>query len=760
MVPFLEEGLAIEQGNLTLDSDLIIGVDSGSKTTEALPILGTLPTTLEASPVLEVSSNLSEEVLGEAQEEGEEIQVGRRRLIQRSNNNNNCKEPCSSHFNEPCSNIECEPLERKVESLNPIPVQIEDTSHAPPVSGKGRSLINKIDSWSELPNSSFACDIIKKGVRLPFKDKKIAQRSLKKHGISRYYSPRKRQVLEEECDRLLNLGVLEQIPRDSIFYSNHIFYKVKPDGKIRLIFDMKNLNTLIRKPTFSMLKSKSIFPYLHLHKWAGKLDLKDAYWHVPLHPSAQKYLTFKLGRRKFKWKVVPFGLKTAPYIFSKIMSTVVKYIRKKYNIIIFNYLDDILILAEEFHKCESHIKKVIKILENLGWCISFNKSVIRPVQDIGFLGVQYDLINKTMRPMDKNIDKCIKMVKTTSNLIKCDLKIYQSLIGSLNFCSYYTPFGRLHIKPLHRYHGYFSQGYRTIPPSFKTFLKAWERPDMYTEINIPKSSIDLDLFTDASNLGWGGALVSTDNICFTNGTWSQHEEILHINIKELLACIHSIKHFKDKLRDKVVLIHIDSKVTKAWISKQGSIRNQLAHDYISELILLKRKHNIQIHTRWIRGKNNRIADSLSRDFSPIHPETTLNEQFYKQICTEMNFFPKIDLFSNGFNSKCTNFCSSIPHAKSISNDALSISWKNLHLLYAFPPGFLLHKVAFKIYSECRNNMLFCSIAQGTEPWIPLVRAVCKLQKSYQVEIEDYQIVPKDVTSLSARRPLNLIVFKI
>ena len=49
-----------------------------------------------------------------------------------------------------------------------------------------------------------------------------------------------------------------------------------------------------------MLKSKTIFPYLHTNSWAGKLDLKDAYWHVPLHSSAQKFLTVKLGKRKFK----------------------------------------------------------------------------------------------------------------------------------------------------------------------------------------------------------------------------------------------------------------------------------------------------------------------------------------------------------------------------------------------------------------------------------------------------------------------------
>ena len=74
---------------------------------------------------------------------------------------------------------------------------------------------------------------------------------------------------------------------------------------------MKLLNTMIKKPSSSMLRANTLFPYLQLNSWACKLDLKDAYWHVPLHDSAQKFLTFKLGKRKLKWTVAPFGLKTA-----------------------------------------------------------------------------------------------------------------------------------------------------------------------------------------------------------------------------------------------------------------------------------------------------------------------------------------------------------------------------------------------------------------------------------------------------------------
>ncbi|XP_068243364.1 uncharacterized protein [Palaemon carinicauda] len=423
-------------------------------------------------------------------------------------------------------------------------------------------------------------------------------------------------------------------------------------------------------------------------------------------------------------------------------------------------IDDILILADYFHKCEAHTQMVIEVLTELGWQISIKKSVIHPVQKIEFLGVHYNLENKTMRPMQKNIDKFIRLANTVLNLNRSDLKLYQRLIGSLTLCSYYTFYGRYYLKFLHRFHRYFAKGYRIIPPSFKSFLGEWKQTNMYSDINISNNQVDLELFTDASNFGWGGALVGEHGILSTNNTWLQNENTLHINIRELLACIYCIKHFRDKLRNKVVLIHIDSQVTNCWIKKHGSIRNKSAQEAIKVLLNIKGKYNIDIQTKWIKGKCNVIADSLSRDFGSIHPEATLDDNLFNLICTDMNFSPEIDLFTNGFNSKCKRFCSSVPNTKAISNNALHISWEGSSPLYAFPPGFLLHKVAFKIYNECNNNMLFCTVSQETEPWIPLVKRVSKEYRKYKVKAEGCQILHMDCTLPLAQHHLNLITFRI
>ena len=80
---------------------------------------------------------------------------------------------------------------------------------------------------------------------------------------------------------------------------------------------------------------------------------------------------------------------------------------------------------------------------------------------------------------------------------------------------------------------------------------------------------------------------------------------------------------------------------------------------IGELLSTVELYNIQIKTKWIKSKRNVLADSLSRDLWILHPEIILSDDLYRIICKDMNFFPEIDLFSNGINTKCERFYSKL-----------------------------------------------------------------------------------------------------
>ena len=121
---------------------------------------------------------------------------------------------------------------------------------------------------------------------------------------------------------------------------NHVFCITKPFGKVKVILDMKVLNTYISLPRLRMFKLNYCYPACMSKQYACKIDLSNAFWHIGIHESCKRFLSFRFDNTNYVWKVMPFGLRTAPYLFSKLMQPIIKHLRKKYQITIFDYLDD------------------------------------------------------------------------------------------------------------------------------------------------------------------------------------------------------------------------------------------------------------------------------------------------------------------------------------------------------------------------------------------------------------------------------------
>ena len=61
----------------------------------------------------------------------------------------------------------------------------------------------------------------------------------------------------------------------------------------------------------------------------GKIDLKDAYFSIKIHPNHKKFLKFRWRGISYQYRALHFGLATAPRVFSKVMQEAVKQLREK-----------------------------------------------------------------------------------------------------------------------------------------------------------------------------------------------------------------------------------------------------------------------------------------------------------------------------------------------------------------------------------------------------------------------------------------------
>ena len=210
----------------------------------------------------------------------------------------------------------------------------------------------------------------------------------------------------------------------------------------------------------------------------------------------------------------------------------------------------------------------------------------------------------------------------------------------------------------------------------------------------------VQLFTDASNEGWGAHLGD-----FTaRGVWSSTESLLHINYLELKAVLLALQQFEHLCRDQIVLVATDNTTVVSYINKQGGMKPGSLCALLWRLLSWCHPRGIVLRARHIPGRLNVIVDKLSRHNQVIQTEWSLSQQVFTLLCSRWTQ-PQVDLFATRFNHKLPRFASPVPDPTAWAVDALSLQWDQLEA-YAFPPVSLIPQVISKLRDQgCRRMIL-------------------------------------------------------
>ena len=136
--------------------------------------------------------------------------------------------------------------------------------------------------------------------------------------------PVKVAVLDNEVQQMVLKGAIERLPVGQACFHSHLFLVPKPGGKWRPVIDLKALNRVIDILTFAMETPESIHAQMRPMDWAASIDLSDAYYHIPIRPKFRRFLTFCHRGTLWQFRALPFGLSTAPWIFTRVMEEVKK----------------------------------------------------------------------------------------------------------------------------------------------------------------------------------------------------------------------------------------------------------------------------------------------------------------------------------------------------------------------------------------------------------------------------------------------------
>ena len=93
-----------------------------------------------------------------------------------------------------------------------------------------------------------------------------------------------KSLVDEEISSLQDKGVTVSCVHEPGEFISHILTVPKKDGTVRLILNLKKLNSFIKNSHFKMDTIRTILGLVTPNCWMASLDLKDAYYSVRIQP--------------------------------------------------------------------------------------------------------------------------------------------------------------------------------------------------------------------------------------------------------------------------------------------------------------------------------------------------------------------------------------------------------------------------------------------------------------------------------------------
>lgn len=442
----------------------------------------------------------------------------------------------------------------------------------------------------------------------------------------RYYpvSPAIQEVLDKEIEVMLKEGIIE--PSKSGWSSPVVLIK-KPDKTYRFCVDYRQLNAVTKRDAYPLPYVSHTLDKLRDAKFLSSIDIKSAYWQVPVAEKSRDKTAFTVPNRGlFQFRRMPFGLHNSPATWQRLIDKVLGADLEPY---VFVYLDDIIIVTPTFEKHMEVLEEVMRRLQEANLSINWEKShFCRPeLKYLGYivsregLHVDPDKVNSILNyPAPKNV----KQVRQFLGLASW----YRRFVP--NFSTIISPLSRLQKK---------GQVWEWGEEQERAFKLIKDRLISAPILTCPDFTRRFYLQTDASNSGLGAILFQTFDegdkaVAYASRSLTPLEKKYSTTELECLAVLWSIEKFRAYLEGMPFTVITDHQALK-WLNNLKDPQGRLGR-----WVLKLQQYDFDIQHR--PGKQNLAADALSRAYADVE-EVSLAEpkdSWYKKMVANVTTNPE------------------------------------------------------------------------------------------------------------------------
>ena len=192
-------------------------------------------------------------------------------------------------------------------------------------------------------------------------------------------------------------GVLEIVSDLDLGFYSRLFLVEKSSGGWRPVIDLLPLNEFIHQTPFRMETPNSVLLAVRKNNFLVSINLKDAYFQIPVHPSSRKLLRFISNDTVYRFKSLCFGLSTAPQVFTRVFAAVSSWAHSR-GVRLLRYLDDWLILSSSETKTRQHVDQLLTLCRSHGIVINTEKSNLSLSRSVKYLGMIIDTVSAEHSP--------------------------------------------------------------------------------------------------------------------------------------------------------------------------------------------------------------------------------------------------------------------------------------------------------------------------------------------------------------------------
>ena len=331
------------------------------------------------------------------------------------------------------------------------------------------------------------------------------------------------EYLASECCEGRVLGPLDPSQFQYVHRSQFGVVPKSTPGKWRLIVDLsspdgKSVNDGVSVPRCSLSYVRvedAVQGVVATSRGSlmAKVDIRQAYRVIPVHPADRDLLGMIWRGKLFIDAALPFGLRSAPKIFTAIADAVTWIVQQQGVRFVIHYLDDFLLIGPAgSDECAVALAILLQTFEVLGLPVAWEK-LEGPATSLTFLGFEIDTMALELRLPQVKLVELQQTVVSWLDRTDCLKKELESLHGKLAHASKVVKLGKTFTRRLIEllagfrkpyYHVRLNQEFKADLMWWVTFMRSWNGTAIITPTEQGRQV--LHIWTDASGSFGCGAV--------------------------------------------------------------------------------------------------------------------------------------------------------------------------------------------------------------------------------------------------------------